>query len=207
MGYFAFWQGLALGGSLIIAIGAQNAFVLRQGLRREHLLPVVLICSFSDAVLIFLGIVGMGALVRQSPLLLQVVTFGGAVFLVWYGLRSLRNAAREEALRAGGADGLSLRAAAGTILALTYLNPHVYLDTVVLVGGIGGQYPDGQREMFAAGAIAASFLWFFGLGFGARLVAPLLARPVAWRVLDVLIGITMLWLAGGLVMTGVERMA
>jgi len=205
MDELAFWKGLALGASLIIAIGAQNAFVLRQGLRREHLLPVVLICAFSDALLIAAGIAGMGALVRQSTLLLQAVTYGGAAFLVWYGLRALRSAARDSALRAAGAEGLSLRTAAATTLALTYLNPHVYLDTMVLVGGIGGQQPDGQRELFAAGAIAASFLWFFTLGYGARLMAPLLARPVAWRVLDVAIGVTMLWLAGSLVASGLER--
>jgi L-lysine exporter family protein LysE/ArgO len=199
-----FWKGLALGASLIIAIGAQNAFVLRQGLRREHVVPVVLVCAVSDALLISAGIAGMGAMVRQSPLLLKVVLYGGAAFLVWYGVSALRRAARPRGLHAAaGAEALSWRKAVATALAFTYLNPHVYLDTVVLLGGIGGQQPAEQRVLFAVGAMTASFFWFFGLGFGARLLAPALARPSAWRVLDASIGAVMLWLALSLLADGI----
>jgi L-lysine exporter family protein LysE/ArgO len=181
--------GFALGFSLILAIGAQNAFVLRQGLRREHVLPLVLTCAISDAVLIAAGVAGFGALAEAVPWLETVMRYGGAAFLIWYGASNLRSAWRGgQVLEAGQAAG-SLKTAILTCLALTWLNPHVYLDTVVLLGSISAQYDD--RVAFGAGAVAASFVFFFSLGYGARILDPLFRRPESWRVLDVIIGLTM----------------
>lgn len=191
------FAGYALGLGLIVAIGSQNAFVLRQGLRGAHVLPVVLVCAVSDALLIAAGVAGMGALVRAAPWLEGVMRMAGAAFLLAYGARSLWSAWRGgSAMKAGSGTG-SLRAAVLTCLALTWLNPHVYLDTVLLVGAVSGEaaWPLG----FGAGAILASFSFFFALGFGARLLAPVFARPRAWRVLDVGIGLTMWVIAAGLI--------
>ncbi|EKE43952.1 L-lysine exporter, putative [Oceaniovalibus guishaninsula JLT2003] len=189
----AFLPGFALGLSLILAIGAQNAFVLRQGLRRAHVLPVSLTCAASDAVLIAAGVAGFGWLVEAAPWLAPAMTWGGAAFLAVYGALALRAAwTGGGALKAGEAAG-GLRAALATCLALTWLNPHVYLDTVVLLGSVAATYP--ARWAFGAGAVAASFVWFFTLGYGARALAPLFARPTAWRVLDGIVGLTMWALA------------
>lgn len=194
----AFFAGFALGISLILAIGAQNAFVLRQGLMRAHVLPVVLVCAASDALLIAAGVAGFGALTQAVPGLEWSMRLFGATFLVWYGLRTLRAAWRGgQAMQAGPQAG-SLRTAVLTCLALTWLNPHVYLDTVVLLGAVSAQYDD--RLNFAIGAMIASFVFFFALGYGARLLAPLFEKPVAWRVLDLLIGVTMLLIAASLLM-------
>ncbi len=201
-----FLTGFALSGALIVAIGAQNAFVLRQGLKRQHVGPVVALCAASDALLITLGVAGLGALVQQSPLLLRTITWLGTAFLLAYGLRSLWAAVRPGILQAGDeAGGLPtpLLAVLLQAAAFTYLNPHVYLDTVLLVGSVGAQQAADLRPWFVLGGAAASALWFVGLGYGARWLAPLFAKPVAWRVLDVLIGLTMLvlaamvWRAGG----------
>ncbi len=183
--------GFALGLSLIVAIGAQNAFVLRQGLRRAHVLPVVLVCALSDAVLIVAGVTGFGLLAAQLPGLETAMRWLGAAFLTCYGARTLLSAWRGGgALRAEEAPGNgTLRRAVLTCLALTWLNPHVYLDTVMLLGAVSAQYPD--RLAVGAGAVTASVIFFFALGFGARLLAPVFARPVAWRVLDLGIGLTM----------------
>jgi len=189
--------GFALGFSLILAIGAQNAFVLRQGLRREHVFAVCLTCALSDAILIAAGVAGFGALAEAIPGLEAAMRFGGAAFLVWYGARNLRAAWRGgQVLEAGRAAG-SLRVALLTCLALTWLNPHVYLDTVVLLGSISAQYA--QKLAFALGAMTASFVFFFSLGYGARLLAPLFRRPGAWRVLDVIVGLTMWAIAAKLI--------
>ena len=181
--------GFGLGLSLILAIGAQNAFVLRQGLRRQHVLAVVLSCAISDAVLIAAGVARVGTLAEALPWLEPVMRYGGAAFLVVYGLRACRAAWRGGAALQAGAGAQSLRAALLTCLALTWLNPHVYLDTVVLLGSISAQYPD--KLAFAGGAMTASFVFFFSLGYGARLLAPLFARPSAWRVLDAGVGAVM----------------
>ncbi|KUF12237.1 LysE/ArgO family amino acid transporter [Pseudoponticoccus marisrubri] len=190
--------GFALGLSLILAIGAQNAFVLRQGLRRAHVLPVVLVCAISDAVLIGAGVAGFGAAAEAVPWLALAMRIFGALFLTWYGLRSLRAAWRGGAAMDAGAGAGSLRRAVLTCLALTWLNPHVYLDTVVLLGSISAQYDD--RLSFALGAMSASFAFFFSLGYGARALAPVFARPTAWRVLDLGVGLTMLAIAAGLIL-------
>lgn len=187
--------GLGLGLSLIVAIGAQNAFVLRQGLRGEHLLPVVAVCALSDAALITAGVAGAGVLLDRLPWLLPVFRFGGAAFLLGYAAVAARRAARPGALRTETTGpGASLSATVGTVLALTWLNPHVYLDTVVLLGSIAQTHGD-LRWWFAAGAVAGSFVWFAALGFGARLLRPLFARPGSWRVLDVGIAAVMLAIA------------
>ncbi|WP_195909398.1 LysE/ArgO family amino acid transporter [Rhizobium tubonense] len=188
-------SGFFLGASLIIAIGAQNAFILRQGLLRSHVFIVCLICALSDAVLIAAGVAGLGTIVSQSPRLIAVVTIGGAVFLGSYAFLAFRRAMQPHALQADAKSGMTLKAAVATCLAFTFLNPHVYLDTVLLLGSLSAAYQGMARLAYGAGAALASFIWFFGLGYGARLLQPVFARPAAWRVLDVIIGIVMSLLA------------
>lgn len=191
----ALFAGFALSLSLILAIGAQNAFVLRQGLRRAHVGAVVAVCCLSEAVLIFTGVAGFGAIATRAPWAIEAMRWGGAAFLVVYGLRSLRAAwSGTEALEAGGGAEQSLKAAVATALVLTWANPHVYLDTVGLIGAVAATYGEG-RWAFGAGALSASVLFFVVLGYGARMLAPVFARPVAWRALDAVVGMTMLALA------------
>lgn len=192
-------NGFLLGASLIIAIGAQNAFVLRQGLARRHVLAVCLTCSLSDALLILAGVAGLGQIVERSPRLLMAVTAGGAAFLFAYGLRAFLRSWRPGRLTVTVAERASLRHAMAACFAFTFLNPHVYLDTVVLVGGLSAAYQGPDRAAYAAGAALASFAWFFTLGYGARALTPIFARPGAWRVLDLAIGATMWLLAAGLI--------
>jgi L-lysine exporter family protein LysE/ArgO len=193
-------QGMALGLGLIVAIGAQNAFVLRQGLRREHVGAVVLFCAVADAVLIGAGVLGMAQALGDSPKLARALALAGAVFLALYGWRALHRARQPQQLQAAaGGDGLRRGAVLAQAAAFTLLNPHVYLDTVLLVGSIGAQQPPALRGWFIAGASGASFLWFGALGYGARWLAPMFARPRAWQVLDGLIGLTMFVLAALLV--------
>lgn len=190
--------GLATGLSLIIAIGAQNAYVLRQGLRRSHVGAVVAICAASDVVLILAGVTGIGAIVDRAPWAIEVVRWLGVAFLTWYGVSSLLRARHAGALGADGQVAEARRTAVVRAVALTWLNPHVYLDTVLLLGSIAGTHGATGRWWFALGACVGSIVWFTGLGFGARLLAPLLARPRAWQVLDVLIGLVMLAIAARL---------
>jgi L-lysine exporter family protein LysE/ArgO len=184
--------GMSMGLSLIVAIGAQNAFVLRQGLRNEHVFAVSLACALSDAVLIALGVTGFGKVANWLPWLEPVMRYGGAAFLIWYGAKSLLSALRSSnALTIGGADGRrSLAATLLACLAITWLNPHVYLDTVVLLGAVSTQFP-GAEAWFAAGAILGSFLFFFALGYGAIWLRPLFAKPQAWRILEAVIAVVM----------------
>ncbi len=187
----AFLTGFTLSLSLIVAIGAQNAFVLRQGLRREHVGVVVAICAVSDLVLIGAGVAGVGALVERIPPLLLAVRLGGAAFLFGYAVLAGRRALRPARLEAGASDGAATAGrAALTAVALTWLNPHVYLDTVLLLGTIAAGQGD-LRWAFGAGAGLGSLLWFSALGFGARLLAPVFAKPGAWRVLDAVIAMVM----------------
>jgi len=189
--------GFALGFSLILAIGAQNAFVLRQGLRREHVFALCLTCAVSDAILIAAGVAGFGSLAQAAPWFEPMMRYGGALFLTWYGLRSLASAWRGgAAMELAEGQRSSLRAALLTVLAFTWLNPHVYLDTVVLIGAISAQSPD--RLAFGIGAVLASFTFFFSLGYGARALAPVFAKPRAWQALDLGIGLTMWSIAAGL---------
>ena len=182
--------GFGTGLSLIVAIGAQNAFVLRQGIRREHVAAVVAICATSDAVLIALGIGGVGTVVKAWPTAVTVAAWIGGASLVCYGLLAARRAMRPGALDASGAASTSLRAAVLTCLAMTWLNPHVYLDTVLLLGSLANGYGSGHW-WFGAGAATASVVWFSGLGFGARLLRRPFARPGSWRALDGVIAVTM----------------
>lgn len=182
--------GFALGFSLILAIGAQNAFVLRQGLRREHVLAVCLTCAVSDALLIAAGVAGFGALAQAVPWFSSAMRWGGALFLLAYGALALRSAWRGGARLSGdGAAETRLPRVLLTVLAFTWLNPHVYLDTVVLIGSVSAQ--SGNRLLFGLGAVAASFVFFFTLGYGARLLAPVFARPRAWQAFDAGIGLVM----------------
>ena len=196
----AFFKGFATSAALIIAIGAQNAFVLRQGIKREHVLAVVLVCAVSDALLITLGVAGLGALVQRQPTLLAVARFGGAAFLILYGALAARRAFGSETLAASMGAPMSLRAAITTCLAFTYLNPHCWLDTVVLLGSISSQQPEGSRAAFGIGATLASFAWFFALGFGARGLRGLFERPIAWKVLDAAIALVMWGIAASLLL-------
>ena len=191
----AFLTGLGTGLALIVAIGAQNAFVLRQGIRREHIGVVVLICALSDALLIAAGTAGIGSIVEHVPWVLEVLRWGGVAYLLWFALGSFRSAARPEGLHAGDAPAArTLGSVAVTTLSLTYLNPHVYLDTVLMLGNVANQHGD-QRWVVAGGAMLGSRLWFVGLGLGARALARPLDRPSTWRVLDVLIGVVMVAIA------------
>ena len=195
-----FTQGFALSLGLIVAIGAQNAFVLRQGLRREHVGPVVLFCALADAVLIGAGVLGMAQALASQPGLARALALAGAVFLAVYGWRAWRRARQPQRLQAAAAGAsLGRGAVLAQAAAFTLLNPHVYLDTVLLVGSIGAQHPAGLRGWFVAGASTASLAWFGLLGFGARLLAPWFARPRAWQVLDGLIGTTM-WVLAALLL-------
>jgi len=192
-------SGLVTGLSLIVAIGAQNAFVLRQGLRRHHVLLVVAVCACSDLALIVAGVAGIGTIVERAPAVLTLVRWFGVAFLVGYGLLAARRAIRGGHLEAGADRQLSARAVLATALAFTWLNPHVYLDTVLLVGSIASTHGASGRWWFAAGAGVASIGWFTALGFGARGLTPLFSRPNAWRVLDGGIAVVMLTLAASLI--------
>jgi L-lysine exporter family protein LysE/ArgO len=194
--------GLLTGLSLIVAIGAQNAYVLRQGLARARVGVVVAICAVSDVVLIVAGVAGVGALVENAGWAIDVVRWLGVAFLTTYGVLSLWHARSPQALRAADASASSLAGVAGRALALTWLNPHVYLDTVLLLGSLAASHGSDGRWWFAVGAGIASIAWFVGLGYGARLLSPWLARPRAWQVLDVLIGLTMLAIALSLALSG-----
>ncbi len=191
----ALLAGFATTLSLIVAIGAQNAFVLRQGLRREHVLPVVLICGLSDALLISSGIAGLGALLTRSQLALDIAKYGGAAFLYAYAVLAAKRAFHPSSISAADHAPAALRSVLLTCLGFTYLNPHVYLDTVVLLGSLANQRgPDG-RWLYGLGAVTASFTWFFSLGFFSRRLTPLFARPRSWQYLDSAIALLMTALA------------
>lgn len=197
-----FLAGLLLGASLIIAIGAQNAFVLRQGLLQSHRFPVALFCAMSDAVLIAAGVAGLGAAIGQHPRLLMVVACAGALVLAWYGVQALRRAFHPEVLTPDTHPNTStMWQVLATCAGFTWLNPHVYLDTVLLIGSLASPWAwPGPRMLFAAGAATSSFIWFFGLAYGARLLAPVFRKPMAWRVLDVVIALVMWGIAGKLLL-------
>lgn len=183
--------GFLSGAALIVAIGAQNSFVLRQGIRREHVLPIVLVCAGADALLIAAGIAGLGALIQSLPAVLAVTRYGGAAFLLAYGLVAARHALQPHRLTVDSDAGTPLGAAMAACLAFTFLNPHVYLDTVILLGSLANQCGARGRWVFGGGAATASFVWFFSLGYGARLLGPLFGKAGAWRILDALIAVIM----------------
>ena len=192
----AFTTGFLLMATLIVAIGAQNAFVLRQGIRKEHVAAIVAFCALADLILMSAGVAGLAGVLGRSPVLVALLTAGGSVFLVWYGVQALRRASQPQSLRAAtGDESLTLRGAITQAAGFTLLNPHVYLDTVLLMGSIGTRQPPDMRVWFVGGAACASGVWFTTLGYGARLLAPIFARPRAWQVLDTAVGLTMLVLA------------
>jgi L-lysine exporter family protein LysE/ArgO len=186
--------GLGTGLALIIAIGAQNAYVLRLGIAggRRLVTTAVVICASSDAALIAAGVLGIGAVLESAPVALLIIRIVGSGFLIVYGLLAARRVFRAESLIPAAVDDVSLKTIVVTVMALTWLNPHVYLDTVILLGSVANQQGDSERWWFAGGAMLGSLLWFSALGFGARLLRPLFARPVSWRVLDGLIAVVML---------------
>lgn len=190
--------GFGTGLSLIVAIGAQNAFVLRQGLLRRHVLWVCLFCAVSDAVLILLGVAGMARIIQSAPLLAQALRWAGVAFLIWYGARSFRSAWAGGGMLRPEGGAATLGRTLAILAALTWLNPHVWLDTVVLLGAVSVQWPDPLA--FGAGAMTGSFVFFFALGYGARLLAPVFARPRAWQALEAMIGLVMWSIALGLVL-------
>ena len=198
--YLVVLTGFATTMALIAAIGAQNAFVLRQGIRGEHVMPVVALCTVSDLVLIFVGIAGFGALIAAHPDVVTVAKVGGVVFLIGYGLLAARRAMKPGTLTPSDATPARLGGVLATCLALTFLNPHVYLDTVILLGALANEHQDG-RWLFGVGAVAASAVWFTGLGFGAKKLSRFFATPRTWRILDGLIAIMMIALGIGLALS------
>ena len=202
----SFTTGFLVSATLIVAIGAQNAFVLRQGIRREHVALTVLFCVVADLVLIAAGVAGLAKLLGEAPTLTVALTVAGAAFLLWYGVHALRRAVKPQSLEASaGSERLSLRKVLAQAAGFTFLNPHVYLDTVLLMGTVGARQALDGRIAFVGGATCASVVWFTGLGFGARLLAPVFARPTAWRALDTLVGLTMITLAGMLLWQALSR--
>lgn len=194
-----FFTGFAMSAALIMAIGAQNLFVLRQGLKREHVGPIVLFCGCADAILIAAGVGGVGALLGAMPQLTLTLTIGGAAFLTWYGVKAFQRMMAPEAISVTAQGRITLGSALGATAAFTFLNPHVYLDTVLLMGAAGSAQPTELRPVFVAGAATASISWFAALGYGARILTPIFSRPVAWKVLDAIVGVAMLALAASLI--------
>jgi L-lysine exporter family protein LysE/ArgO len=191
---FAFLPGFFAGLGLIVAIGAQNAFVIRQGLKRQHVLAVVAICALADAALIALGIAGLGAIIQGLPWLLEGVRWFGVAYLTWFGIKSVRSAFKNQTMDTSGNEAGSLKKAVLAVLGFTFLNPHVYLDTVILLGSISNQFAE-DRWIFGFGAMTASVVWFSTIGFGARAASRFMSKPIFWRVLDSLIAAVMFSIA------------
>jgi L-lysine exporter family protein LysE/ArgO len=191
---FAFLPGLLTGLSLIIAIGAQNAFVIRQGLTKQHVFLVVAICAVSDALAIVLGISGLGAIVQGQPLLLEIIRWLGVAYLTWFGIKSIRSAMKPQSLDAAGVQSGTAMKVALTVLSVTWLNPHFYLDTVILLGSIGNTFGE-DKWWFAAGGVLGSFLWFTSIGFGAKAASRYMSKPIFWKVLDSIIAAVMFSIA------------
>ena len=191
---FAFLPGVLTSMSLIMAIGAQNAFVIRQSLTRQHVLPLVLICAIADATFIALGIAGLGAVIQGLPWLLEILRWFGVAYLTWFGINSLRSAFKGEALDAGTAESKTLKQVVVSVLGFTFLNPHFYLDTVILLGSIGNSFGE-EKWVFAAGATLGSIIWFFSIGYGARAASRFMSKPIFWKVLDITIACIMFAIA------------
>ena len=190
----AFSSGLASGLALIIAIGAQNAFVIRQGLKRQHVLTVVLFCAVSDALLIAAGTAGLGRAIDSVPEVLEVVRWFGVTYLIFFGLKSLQSAFKHNFLTLEQGAVVSRKKTILTVLALTFLNPHVYLDTVIFLGSIANQFPT-EKWLFSSGAMTASFLWFFSIGFGSKMAARFMVKIIFWKILDLSVAAIMFTLA------------
>ncbi|MEM6812264.1 MAG: LysE/ArgO family amino acid transporter [Pseudomonadota bacterium] len=198
-----FLKGMVLGASLIIAIGLQNAFILRQGIKNHHIFAACLTASLIDVFLIGAGVLGFGLLIETYPSLIKWITWGGAAFLIAYGIKSLLSAMKPPKLDEDQGKGMIKQGSAKEvvliIMGISLLNPHVYLDTVVLIGGLSASYGEEGKYIFGAGAMIASFLWFFALGYGARLLAPLFEKPKAWQILDFIIALIMFAIAASLI--------
>ncbi|MUG05372.1 amino acid transporter [Bombella sp. ESL0378] len=192
------FTGFCLGASAIIAIGAQNIFILRQGLKREHVLPIILFCAGVDAVMITLSILGVGQIVQTVPYLTTLLTYGGAAFLLWQGIQAIRHMMSNNYITLEEQPPQSLKKVMAMTCGFTLLNPHLYLDTVLLMGSVSLTQPEASRPYFGLGAIAASFVWFPLLGYGARILRPFFSNPLSWRVLDGITALIMLTLAGTL---------
>lgn len=190
----AYWSGLVAGLSLIIAIGAQNAFIIRQALTRQHVLLIVLFASIADALLIAAGTAGLGAIIQAAPVALEVIRWFGVAYLLWFAFNSARNAFKGESLQTTGEVQTSAKKVLLTIAGLTFLNPHCYLDTVIFLGAIGNQFSE-QRWTFAFGAMTGSFIWFFTVGYGAKALSRYMSKPIFWKVLDLTIAAIMIFIA------------
>jgi L-lysine exporter family protein LysE/ArgO len=180
--------------SLIAAIGAQNAYVIRQSLTRKHVLLVVVICALADAILIIAGIAGLGALITSAPMLMEFIRWFGVLYLAWFGIKSVRSAFKKQSLDAGSAQSASRKQVVLSILGFTFLNPHVYLDTVILLGSIANQFQS-DRWWFGMGAMLSSVVWFFSIGYGAKAAAKYMAKPIFWQILDLIIAAVMFGIA------------
>lgn len=203
-----FYQGLTIGLGLIIAIGAQNAFVIKQGLLKNQVFIIALTCALIDAILIAAGVAGLGQLISSSPMLLGAAKYGGAFFLLCYSARSFRNAFKSDILHVSNEnDRIGFNRAIVTTLAVSLLNPHLYLDTCVLIGSIGAQFHQEKRLYFGLGAILASFIWFFTISYGARLLLPIFQKPISWKILDFIIGIIMFGIALSLMMWDLKHVS
>ena len=199
-----FYEGLSIGLGLIVAIGSQNAFVIKQGLLKNQVFIIVLTCALIDAILIAAGVAGLGSIISSNQILLSIAKYGGAIFLVCYGIRSFRNALKDDILYVSNDNTLlGSKQAFVTVLAVSLLNPHLYLDTCVLIGTIGSQFEGKDRFDFALGAISSSFMWFFFIGYGAQLLLPIFQKPLAWKILDFVIAIIMFGIATSLVLWGI----
>ena len=191
---FAIIPGLLAGFSLIIAIGAQNAFVIRQGLTKKFVLLTVLICAFSDAILIALGASGLGALIKSNKNILEFVRWFGVIYLLWFAFKSAKSVFKKEVLNSAGEASADRKSVVLTVLALTFLNPHVYLDTVILLGSISNQFGT-DKWFFVIGAMLASFIWFTAIGFGAKSASRFMSQPIFWKILDSIIALVMVSIA------------
>lgn len=191
----AYAQGMGTGAGLIIAIGAQNAFVLSQGIRKNHVLLIPLICAVCDAALVAVGVTGVGRIIASDPMFSKIAGIGGAIFLFGYGARAFVSAFKGNQLDADQTAAMSMKAAVLATLAVTLLNPHVYIDTVLLVGSLAGQFQAPDHLAFGAGAITSSFVWFFSLSIGATFLAPVFKQKTSWRILDSFVGVVM-WVIG-----------
>ncbi len=193
-------EGFLLGAGLIIAIGAQNAFILRQGLRRQYVFILATICFLADGLLITAGVFGVGQLIASNPKFIEIAAIGGGGFLFVYGFLSFKSAFKNNTLTVSDDEqNKSLTKSVSIVLAITFLNPHVYLDTVVLMGSVSVQYINDERLLFTTGAIAASAIWFYSLAYGARLLRPIFAKKISWQILDILIGVIMWMIAYGII--------
>ena len=200
--FYPFIEGLMIMSGLIIAIGAQNTFILKQGIQQNHVALTALLCGSIDTILIVIGVGGLGAMIASNEIVLMVSRWGGAAFLTFYGLRSFWMAFKNQSLKIDGkGQKLSLKKVILTALAVSLLNPHAYIDACMLIGSVGAQFPAEERPFFAFGASFASFAWFFTISYGAKFLIPLFKKPNAWKIFDCIVGVMMLSIAASLIIS------